>query len=105
MKIQFNTDKSIQIDERRNDFFCKQITEVIKSQAAHITRIEVHISDQNGSKNGLNDKRCSMEARLEGRSPLAITANVDTVEHDESYATEKLKSSLETIIGHIKNSL
>ncbi len=33
--------------------------------------MEVHRSDENGSKSGQNDKRCVTEARLEGRQPVA----------------------------------
>ena len=34
--------------------------------SAHITRVEVHLGDENAGKRGSDDKRCMMEARLEG---------------------------------------
>jgi len=35
--------------------------------AEHITRVEVHLNDENNDKGGSHDKRCMMEARLEGQ--------------------------------------
>jgi len=40
----------------------------------------VHLSDENGDKTGGNDKRCLMEARLEGRQPIAITHESETID-------------------------
>jgi hypothetical protein len=33
----------------------------------------VHLGDENGHKRGGNDKRCMMDARLDGRPPIAVT--------------------------------
>ena len=38
-----------------------------------ITRIEVHLSDENSLKGGDHDKRCMLEARIAGMQPLAVT--------------------------------
>jgi len=46
----------------------------------HITRVEVHLSDENGRKRGQDDKHCVMEARLEGRQPVAVTHEAATFE-------------------------
>jgi hypothetical protein len=35
--------------------------------------VEVHLSDENGKKGGSHDKRCMMEARLEGHQRGALT--------------------------------
>ena len=52
--------------------------------------MEVHLSDMNGHKDGLNDKRCLLEARVEGRPPIAVTAEEDSYELSVSAAIEKL---------------
>lgn len=104
MKIQFNTDKTINGDERNQDFFTSQIAEELKRHQSHITRIEVHLSDENGKKEGLNDIRCLLEARLEGRQPIAVTCQADNVELAVSGAIDKLTASLETILGRISNN-
>lgn len=99
MKIQFNTDKTVSGDERQQDFFTSQIDDELKRYQTEITRIEVHISDENGKKEGINDIRCLMEARLEGKKPIAVSCQADNVELAVSGAIEKLIASLKTILG------
>lgn len=103
MKIQFNTDKTINKDERHQDFFTSQIAEELKRYQSDITRIEVHISDENGKKEGIKDIRCLLEARLEGKQPIAVTCQADNVELAVSGAIDKLKASLETVLGRMSN--
>ena len=103
MKIQFNTDKTINGEERNQDFFTSQIAEELDRYQSHITRIEVHLSDENGKKEGRNDIQCLLEARLKGRKPIAVSDQADTVEQAISGTIDKLKNSLETILGRIQN--
>ncbi len=103
MKIQFNTDKTINGDERHQDFFTAQIAEELKRFQSEISRIEVHITDENGKKEGLKDIRCLMEARIEGKQPFAVNYQADNIELAVSGAIDKLKASLETILGRNSN--
>jgi hypothetical protein len=103
MKIQFNTDKTITGNEENEDYFTTLINDGLKRHESHISRIEAHISDENGSKKGVDDIRCLLEARIEGRQPLAVTCDADTVEKSVSGAIDKLKSSLETTMGRLQN--
>jgi ribosome-associated translation inhibitor RaiA len=103
MKIQFNTDKTINGDERSQIYFTELIAETLKRFQSHITRIEVHLSDENGKKEGVNNMLCTLEGRMEGRQPIAVSCQADTVELAITGAVQKLKNSLETIIGRIKN--
>jgi ribosome-associated translation inhibitor RaiA len=103
MKIQFNIDTTVNWDERQQDFFIAQIAEELKRYQSQLTRIEVHISDENGKKEGLKDIRCLLEARLEGRQPIAITCQAENVELAVSGAIDKIKASLDTILGRISN--
>ncbi len=98
MKIQFNTDKTISGDERTQKYFTSQITDELKRYQPHITRIEVHLSDENGNKEGIKDKQCLLEARLEGRQPIAVTCQSETIEQAVSGAIDKLKTTFETIL-------
>jgi ribosome-associated translation inhibitor RaiA len=103
MKVQFNTDKTINGDERHEDFFTTQIAEELDRFQSHITRIEVHVSDENGKKEGLEDIRCLLEARLEGMQPIAASNQADTIELAISGALNKLKASLKTTLGRMQN--
>jgi ribosome-associated translation inhibitor RaiA len=103
MTLQFNSDNNLRI----SDAFRESLTEMIESDlgrfSEHITRIEVHLSDENGGKAGDNDKRCLMEVRMEGRQPLAVTNLANNHEQAVSGAIDKLKAALDTIIGRSRN--
>lgn len=103
MKIQFNTDKTINGEERNEEYFTSQITEALSRFQSRITRIEVHLSDENGKKEGTDDILCLLEARIEGKKPLAVSNQSNSVELALSGAIDKLKNVLDTLLGRIKN--
>jgi ribosome-associated translation inhibitor RaiA len=98
MKVQFNTDKTISGNERNEAFFTTHISEQLDRFQSEITRIEVHLSDENGDKKGTDDKHCLLEARLQGRQPIAVSNNAPTIEKAVSGALDKLKKSLDSIL-------
>lgn len=102
MTIQINTDKTITGEKRSIDFFTSQIAEGLQRFESHITRIEVHLKDENGKKDGFNDVSCLIEARLEGRQPIAITNQANTIDLAVSGAIDKIKTAIETILGRIQ---
>lgn len=67
----------------------------------HLTRIEVHISDENAGKSGQRDKRCMMEARPAHQKPVAVTHEAATVDEACAGAAKKLRSLLETHFGKL----
>lgn len=103
MTIQINTDRSIVENESQLSSLKKTIEVSLENYSEHITRIEVHLSDENGNKEELNDKRCLLEARLEGRQPIAVTSHANTIENALNDAIEKITASLKTILGKMKN--
>ena len=77
------------------------VERILGHLAKHISRIEVHISDENGDKGGEHDKRCMMEARLDGHPPFAVTQEAQTFDLAIEGAAEKLKDSLDHILGRL----
>ena len=104
MQIQVNTDKNIEGTDRLREYLTETIQDELLRFEEHITRIEVHLSDENGSKGGGNDKRCMLEARVENMKPIAVVELADTVEQSVFGATTKLKASLDTIFGRLANN-
>ncbi len=102
MTIQINTDKTLTSEKRTYDFFSSQITEAFQRFKSQITRIEVHLKDENGKKDGYNDISCLLEARLEGRQPIAITNQANTIDLAITGAIDKMKTAIETILGRIQ---
>ena len=103
MKIQFNTDSNITESKELRDSLIALISEGLSRFSDQISRLEVHLSDENSHKDGLNDKRCLLEARLEGRQPIAVKNQANTLEQAVIGAVDKLKTSLDTILGRLKN--
>jgi len=103
MIIQFNTDKNIEGNERLEAYVNTSITEELARFKNHITRIEVHLSDENGGKTGPKDKRCMLEARLENRQPMAVTSHADTIEKAVNEALGKLKAAMATLDSKLKD--
>lgn len=103
MTIQFNTDNTVKVHEGFGDKLKAVLEKKLKRFDEHITRLEVHLSDDNGLKFGENDKKCLLEARIEGRPPIAVTAGASNYEKAVDGAIEKLKSSLDTIFGRLSN--
>lgn len=103
MQIQFNTDKTISGDEKSQEYFTSLIANGLKRFDDHLTRIEVHLADENGDKSGTDDVRCTLEARMEGKQPTVVSNNAATVEKAVSGAIDKIKNALTTIIGRQQN--
>ena len=99
MKIQVNSDSSITTSKEFITFVQEVVDQSVQNFKEHITRVVVHFSDENGNKFGTSDKRCVMEARLEGRQPIAVTDDAATLHEVTNGAAEKLKHALKTILG------
>ena len=54
MIIQFNTDKTVSGKERGSTYFTDLIQNDLERFSSHVTRVEVHLSDENGKKEGHN---------------------------------------------------
>jgi ribosome-associated translation inhibitor RaiA len=104
MQIQFNTDKNVTGNEELIASSTSLISEELSRYSRQITRMEVHLSDEDGNKEGFNDKRCMMEARLAGMKPIAVTSHANTHEQAINGALSKLKTSLEKTTGRLKDS-
>ena len=102
MTIQVNSDNNITGTEGLSNFVQSTVAETLKRFDNYITRVEVHLNDENSHKSGINDKRCMLEARLEGMQPVAVTAHGDTIQEALKSALGKLKSSLDTTLGRLR---
>jgi ribosome-associated translation inhibitor RaiA len=103
MQTQFNTDKNVTGSEGLIASSTSLISEELSRYSQQITRVVVHFSDEDGNKDGVNDKRCMIEARLAGMKPIAVTNQANTHEQAFIGAIGKLKTSLEKITGRLKD--
>ena len=105
MQIQINTDHNIAGNEALAAHVRRVVEHGLSHLSDHITRVEVHLSDENGPtkemQGGQNDKRCMMEARLENYHPLAVTSHAASVHQAVDGATEKLIRLVEGTLGRL----
>ena len=101
MQIQINTDHNIEGREALATQVSGAVESALSRVSDHITRVEVHLSDENSSKSGQNDKRCMMEARLEGRQPIAVTHQAATLDEAVDGAADKLARLIESTLGRL----
>jgi ribosome-associated translation inhibitor RaiA len=99
MNIQINTGHNIQGNESLISKFSNIIESSLSRVSDHITTLEVHLKDEDGDKEGKNDKRCMIEARLEGQQPIGVTDNAETLNEALDGAIDKLINMIESIIG------
>ena len=104
MQVQINTDRNIEGHEA----LAAQVSGVVESALSRfsdsITRVEVHLSDENSDKKGGNDNmRCVMEARLEGRQPIAVTQQAATLDEAVDGAADKLHRLIESHLERLRD--
>ncbi|MCB0763738.1 MAG: HPF/RaiA family ribosome-associated protein [Flavobacteriales bacterium] len=90
MIIQTNTDNHIDGNGSLKDHVSTVVTHKLGHWTDRITRVEVHLNDENGEKNGQRDHRCSMEVRPEGARPMAVTHFAPDLHQAIAGAAEKL---------------
>jgi ribosome-associated translation inhibitor RaiA len=103
MKVQISTDHNIEGHEALTAQVRGVVEAALRRISEHITRVEVHLSDENGHKSGHNDKRCMMEARLEGRQPVAATHQAATLDEAVDGAADKLTRLVESTLGRLRD--
>lgn len=99
MQVQVNTDKNIVGTESLTLEVESTLEAALSRFAERITRVEVHLSDENGDKTGDNDKKCVLEARPAGLRPVAVSHSAATLDQALDGAAGKLERLLESSLG------
>jgi len=103
MLTQVHTDNNIGSRQSRNEYFGTLVEDSLVRFHDHITRIQVHLVDENAQKESRNDKRCMIEVKLKGLEPIAVTNHADTLEAAVSGAIDKVKKSLDHVLSKLKS--
>ena len=103
MHVEVSHDSRIKIDGD----FTQRLSATLQSElsrfADRITRIECHMTDTNASKGGAKDKRCMLEARLNGLQPLAVTHEAENLQLAIDGAMVKRQHALEHRLGKLSS--
>jgi len=98
MQIQINTDKNIDGNERLVNFYTSEIESELARFDEKITRVEVHLGDENATKFGLNDKKCLLEIRMANKQPMVVSDYAETIEKAFFGAIEKAVKVLDSTL-------
>jgi len=104
MQIQINTDRNIEGHEALAEQVRSEVEDALDRYRAQVSRVEVHLSDENAGKSGQRDKRCMIEARLKGRQPIAVTDEADSIAQAVQGATGRLTRLIATQLGRVARS-
>lgn len=101
MQVQVNASNGIENKETLERWADEFLNDALARFRQEITRVEVQLSDENSGKKGAGNKRCMLEARLNGRDPLAVNHHGDTQDEAFRGATQKLVRLLEHTLGKL----
>jgi ribosome-associated translation inhibitor RaiA len=103
MQIQVNSDNHIQSSIRLEEWVRTTIESTLERYEEDLTRVEVHLRDENGDKPGPHDMRCQLEARPKGHQPISVTHKADSLDQAIEGAATKLEHALEHMFGKLRN--
>ena len=102
MQINVFSDKHIDSDKRTQEWVQATVEVTLERHLEDLTRVEVHLSDENGGKSGPKDKRCKMEARPKGHQPISVSQDADSLTQAVEGAAAKLENALEHLFGKLR---
>ena len=100
MQVLVNSDHHISSSQSVAERVATILLDSVDRFADRLTRVEVHLNDVNGPKQGERDKRVTMEARVVGRAPpVAVTDEAASLLQAIEGASRKLERALERAFG------
>ncbi|MBA1228892.1 HPF/RaiA family ribosome-associated protein [Pseudomonas viridiflava] len=81
------------------------VVDELERYADLLTRIEIHVGDVNAQKAGPQDKRCQIEARPKGHTPLSVTHKADSLDLAVAGAARKMSHALEHLMGKLSSKV
>jgi len=95
MQIFVHTDSAIHGGAALTSRVEATVEAVLGHFGAQLMSVHVHLRDANSHKQGKTDKECTMEGRLAGLQPIAVSQAAATVGEAIEGAVEKLHSTLQ----------
>ena len=99
MQIQFNSDSSVMGTENVAERIEAMLHQKLGRFEDRVTRLEVHVSDENARKGGGDDKTCMIEARPRGGKPIGVTEHAAKVDDAARKAATTMAQRLERVLG------
>ncbi len=103
MNILLRADNDITVREELSENISNAIRRSAERFSDRITRLKVHLGDENSQKEGGDDKRCMIEAHLEGRQPLAVTHHATSLDRAVRGATDTIGKMMDSHLDKLCN--
>jgi len=103
MQIQVHSDNHIEGSARLVEWVSGSVADKLDRFDDEVTRVVVHLNDENGVKAGAQDKRCQIEARPKGLQPVSVTHKAASLELAVDGAIDKLNNALNHQFGKLRS--
>ena len=99
MQIYVDTDTNIDSGGTLTAYVESEVAAALSRFSGHITRIEVHLSDESGGRANGAAIRCMLQARPAGQTPVTVTDDAASVDAALTGALHRLNHLLESHEG------
>lgn len=99
MQIQFNSDSSVMGTDNVAARIQAKVRDKLARYEERLTRLEIHVHDENAHKHGHDDKACTIEARPRSGRPIGVTEHASTVDDAARRAATTLAQRLDRHFG------
>jgi hypothetical protein len=101
MLVQVNSDNHITGTERLSTWVEDEVRDTLGRFEPQLTRVEVYLADLNSHKETTIDKKCTLEARLAGIPPIAVTKQAGTIDDALTAALDAMVLTLDSRLGKL----
>ncbi len=101
MQIEITTDHHIKTGDHLVQEVSTDIETLLARFSDRITRVELHLGDDNGAKSGPADKKCAVEVRPAKQKPVGVTHHASTLEEAWKGALHKVVNLLDHRFGKL----
>lgn len=101
MDVQINTSNNVAGRETLVEKLEETVRNRLSRFGERLTRVEVHLGDENGDRGGGHDKRCVIEVRPAGQDPISVTDQAGSVDQAMTGALAKMASALDRTFGKL----
>lgn len=102
MQIEVSTGNQLDVSPEFPGYVDATVGDTLGRFDDRITRVLVHFGDENStSKAGDNDKRCTVEVRVNGLDPIAVTSNAGGLEQALDSALDKMVKTLDRTLERL----
>jgi len=103
MLVQVNTSSDVEGSVELSRRVEASVAASLDRFSERLTRVEVHLSDENGAKTRGDDKKCLLEARPANMEPLSATHVAATFDQAVDGAAKKMERHLDDTFSRIQD--